>query len=56
MTAFKFFKIFELNTELSYNRKTYKSFNYYLKECIEHRDNDISDWNPNINDYLNSGI
>jgi hypothetical protein len=31
LNALKFFKLFDLGQELSYNRKVYKSFTHYFK-------------------------
>ena len=47
----------DLGGEFSFNRKTYKSFAIYIKECLEHREYDYSEWVPSQpTEFLNSGI
>lgn len=46
----------ELSGEFNFNRKTYKSFAVYIKECLEHKDYNFGEWGPSSpNDFLNSG-
>ena len=35
--AFKFLKTFEVGGEFSFNRRTYKNYNIFIKECLEHK-------------------
>jgi hypothetical protein len=54
--AYKFLKMLDLSGEFNFNRKTYKNFAVYIKECLEHREYEYSEWAPSPpTDFLNSG-
>lgn len=55
LNALKYFKMFEDTMEFSFNRKNHKSFVWYFKGIMEHKDIDIGDWSPSITEFYNSG-
>jgi hypothetical protein len=47
--------MFDNDQEMTLNRRSYRSFTYYMKDCLEHKDYDIGEWTPTVNEFLNPG-
>ncbi len=54
--AYKFLRVFDVGGEITINRKTFKNFAVYMKECLEHKEYVYGDWSPSSPaDFLNPG-